>query len=150
MTLDIDSESMNELIEFKKKLTTKNVIKVIFGTLISFGTAGAVIVMMKNPIKAAHGLAKLCMSMGVFTLGCKAGQMAEDYFKETVDALTDTVTEFKQELLTEGDSKDGADSEHGRNTEQQQKSADKCSKSSGEASASSVWWRRRGKKKTTE
>ena len=87
-----------ELEELKAKVTPLNTIKFITGTIISLGTAAAVVALFKNPIEGAKGLTKLIMMLGVFVLGCKAGDVAERYFNETVDETVKTVQETKKEM----------------------------------------------------
>ena len=38
------------------------------------------------------------MKLGIFVLGCKAGDVAEKYFNETVDETVKTVQETKKEM----------------------------------------------------
>lgn len=82
-----------ELEELKAKVTPISTGKFIMGTLISLGTAAAVVGLFKNPIDGAKGLTKLMMKLGIFVLGCKAGDIAEKYFNDTVD---ETIRSFKE------------------------------------------------------
>lgn len=82
-----------ELEKLKEKVTPISTAKFITGTLISLGTAAAVVALFKNPIDSAKGLTKLMMKLGIFVLGCKIGDVAETYFNEAVD---DTVKAFKE------------------------------------------------------
>lgn len=81
-----------ELEELKAKVTPVSTGKFIMGTLISLGTAAAVVGLFKNPIDGAKGLTKLMMKLGIFVLGCKAGDIAEKYFNDTVD---ETIKAFR-------------------------------------------------------
>lgn len=89
-----------ELKELKAKVTPVSTMKFITGTLISLGAAAAVIGMFKNPVEASKGLTKLMMKLGIFILGCKAGDIAEKYFNETVDETIKTFQEAKEEMKT--------------------------------------------------
>lgn len=89
-----------ELNELKAKVTPVSTMKFITGTLISLGAAAAVISMFKNPVEASKGLTKLMMKLGIFILGCKAGDIAEKYFNETVDETIKTFHEAKEEMKT--------------------------------------------------
>lgn len=89
-----------ELNELKAKVTPVSTMKFITGTLISLGAAAAVISMFKNPVEASKGLTKLMMKLGIFILGCKAGDIAEKYFNETVDETIKTFQEAKEEMKT--------------------------------------------------
>lgn len=155
MQVSVDEKVLEE---FKKQFTPLNASKIVVGTLISLGATAAVIAMFKDPIKGAKGLAKILMASGVFILGCKAGDVAEDYFKNKVDEVAETVHEIKDELNKESND-NGTDSNSGRDPEQQPKKqatdCDKCKRtdcageSSGKAPSSVIrrgWW---GKKKRT-
>lgn len=89
-----------ELNELKAKVTPVSTMKFITGTLISLGAAAAVIGMFKNPVETSKGLTKLMMKLGIFILGCKAGDIAEKYFNETVDETIKTFQEAKEEMKT--------------------------------------------------
>lgn len=89
-----------ELNELKAKVTPVSTMKFITGTFISLGAAAAVIGMFKNPVEASKGLTKLMMKLGIFILGCKAGDIAEKYFNETVDETIKTFQEAKEEMKT--------------------------------------------------
>lgn len=157
MSVEINADDLDEI---KKQLSAKNAFKVIFGTLISLGATAAVIALMKNPIKGAHGIVKILMSMGIFVVGCKVGDVAEDYFEEKVDDLSEMVKDIRNEIKEEGDeNKNASDSESGRNSKQQsEKSNNNGSKlrgannsdADGKAAGSAVWWRGWRKKKEAE
>ena len=87
-----------ELEELKAKVTPLSTIKFITGTIISLGTAAAVVGLFKNPIDGAKGLTKLMMKLGIFVLGCKAGDMAEKYFNDTVDETMKSFQVAKEEM----------------------------------------------------
>lgn len=87
-----------ELQELKEKATPVNTIKFITGTIISLGAAAAVVAMFKEPIKNAKSITKLMMKLGVFVLGCKAGDIAEKYFNDTVDETMRTFKEAQEEM----------------------------------------------------
>ena len=89
-----------ELEELKSKVTPISTIKFITGTIISLGTAAAVVGAFRNPIEGAKGLTKLMMKLGIFVLGCKAGDVAEKYFSDTVDETIKTFQEAKAEVKT--------------------------------------------------
>lgn len=91
--MDIEKE-LNEL---KEKMTPLNTMKFLAGTLISFGAAAAVFNMMRNPLLGAKGITKLLMKLGIFVLACKAGDVAEGYFKETVDKAEKELKEMQKE-----------------------------------------------------
>ena len=96
-----------EFNELKAKMTPKNTLKFLTGTLISLGAAAAVMATMKSPIRAAKGITKLLMTLGAFVLGCKAGDVAETYFNDTVDQVENA---FKEGMKESG-VKDGRTSE---------------------------------------
>ena len=87
-----------ELEELKSKVTPISTIKFVTGTIISLGTAAAVVCAFRNPIEGAKGLTKLMMKLGIFVLGCKAGDVAEKYFSDTVDETIKTFQEAKAEV----------------------------------------------------
>lgn len=87
-----------ELEELKAKVTPMSTGKFIMGTLISLGTAAAVVGLFKNPIDGAKGLTKLMMKLGIFVLGCKAGDIAEKYFNDTVDETMKAFKETQEEM----------------------------------------------------
>lgn len=87
-----------ELLEFKSKITPLNTGKFVMGTIISLGATAAVIAMLKSPLKNAKGITKLLMKLGIFVLGCKAGDMAEQYFNETFDETVNAFNEAKEEM----------------------------------------------------
>lgn len=89
-----------ELEELKEKVTPISTMKFITGTLISLGAAAAVVGLFKNPIESSKGLTKLMMKLGIFVLGCKAGDIAEKYFNDTVDEMVKTFKETQEEMKT--------------------------------------------------
>ena len=90
-----------ELSELKEKVTPINTAKFLIGTIISCGAMAAIVAALKNPIQGAKGITKLMMRLGVFVLGCKAGDVAERYFTETVDSVTKAFNEAKEEVNNE-------------------------------------------------
>lgn len=87
-----------ELQELKESVTPLSTVKFITGTLISLGAAAAVVGLFKNPVESSKGLTKLMMKLGIFILGCKAGDIAEKYFNETVDETIKTFKETQEEM----------------------------------------------------
>lgn len=87
-----------ELTELKAKVTPINTAKFIVGTVISCGAMAAVVAALGGNIKSAKGLTKIMMKLGVFTLGCKAGRIAEEFFDEEVDSVIDRYKEAKEEV----------------------------------------------------
>lgn len=90
-----------ELAELKENLSTINIMKFLAGTVVSCGAMAAIVAALRNPVLGAKGLTKLMMRLGVFVLGCKAGDVAEKYFSEKVDELIDTFKKGKEELKNE-------------------------------------------------
>lgn len=90
-----------EIEELKAKVTPLSTTKFIAGTLISLGAAAAVVGLFRNPIESSKGLTKLMMRLGIFVLGCKAGDVAEKYFSETMDETVKTFQETKEEMKAE-------------------------------------------------
>ena len=90
-----------EIEELKAKVTPLSTMKFIAGTLISLGAAAAVVGLFRNPIESSKGLTKLMMRLGIFVLGCKAGDVAEKYFSETMDETVKTFQETKEEMKAE-------------------------------------------------
>ena len=86
-----------ELTELKAKVTPVNTAKFLIGTLISFGAMEAVVATLKSPLQGAKGLMKLMMRLGIFVLGCKAGDVAEKYFSDTVDEIMKSFKEAREE-----------------------------------------------------
>lgn len=82
-----------ELEEIKAKITPMNTAKFVAGTLISLGATAAVIGFMKTGLTGSRGLTKLLMKLGIFVLACKAGDVAEGYFK---DMVTEAEEAFKE------------------------------------------------------
>ena len=90
-----------ELDEIKQKVTPINTAKFLFGTVISCGAMAAIVAALKNPISSAKGLTKLMMRLGIFVLGCKAGDVAEKYFNDTFDQVIKAFNEVKEEAPNE-------------------------------------------------
>lgn len=90
-----------ELNELKEKVTPINTAKFLAGTIISCGAMAAIVVALKGPINSTKGLTKLMMKLGVFVLGCKAGDIAEKYFNDTVDQMVKTFKEAEEEVQNE-------------------------------------------------
>lgn len=88
-----------ELLEVKQKITPIKTAKFLVGTVISCGAMAAVVAALKLPMQNTKGLTKLMMRLGIFVLGCKAGDMAEEYFSQTVDKMIDTWNEAKEEAI---------------------------------------------------
>lgn len=86
-----------ELEKLKLKMTPLNTAKFIAGTVISLGATAAVIAMMKSGLSGSKGVTKLLMKLGIFVLACKAGDVAESYFKETFDEAQGALKEMKEE-----------------------------------------------------
>lgn len=153
MNLEFDEDALMEL---KSYLTPKKAIKAVLGTLVSLGATAAVIAMFRNPIKASKGIIKLLMVMGVFMLGCKAGDIAEEHCKQTIDNLAETADDIKNELKSEGENTNNATDADGRDSKQQLKISGRSDESSestdqtGETSASNIRRRWKRKKKGTE
>lgn len=94
--MDIEKE-LNEL---KSKMTPIGTAKFIAGTLASLGATAAVIALMKGPLQGSRGVTKLLMKLGIFILACKAGDVAENYLKETVDDAEKAFKEAQEEVKT--------------------------------------------------
>lgn len=94
-----------ELAEIKSKITPINTAKFLMGTVISCGAMAAIVAALRNPIQSAKGITKLMMRLGVFVLGCKAGDVAEEYFNGIVDQLVKTFNDSKEEISNESDAK---------------------------------------------
>lgn len=92
--MDIEKE-LNEL---KSEITPLKTFKFVAGTLISLGATAAVIGMMKSPLNGSKGVTKLLMKLGIFVLACKAGDVAEDYFKKTITEAENAFEEAKEEV----------------------------------------------------
>ena len=88
--------------ELKKNITPRKAVQFVAGTLISLGAAAAVVAMMKSPVQSAKGLTKWMMKMGIFVLGCKAGDIAEKFFNESVDNAIMGLMEAKEEMKKDG------------------------------------------------
>ena len=86
-----------ELEELKLKMTPMNTAKFVAGTVISLGATAAVIALMKSGLVGSKGVTKLLMKLGIFVLACKAGDVAEKYFKETFDEAQGALKEMKEE-----------------------------------------------------
>ena len=83
--------------ELKEKVTPVNTVKFLLGTLISVGAGMAVSMALKGSVQASRGLTKLMMKVGIFVLGCKAGDVAERYFSQTVDDLMKSLKDLQEE-----------------------------------------------------
>lgn len=92
--MDIEKE-LNDL---KASITPMSSFKFIMGTLISLGATAAVIGMMKGPLAGSRGVTKLLMKLGIFILACKAGDVAEDYFRTEIDKRIDAFKEASKEM----------------------------------------------------
>ncbi len=91
-----------ELEELKSKMTPVNTAKFIAGTVISLGATAAVIALMRSGLAGSKGVTKLLMKLGIFVLACKAGDVAEKYFKETFNEAQDALKDMKEEVNTDG------------------------------------------------
>lgn len=96
--MDFSEELEKEFNDLKQKATPLNATKFVVGTLISLGAAAAVAGMMKGSLKNVKGLTKIIMKLGIFMLGCKAGDVAEKYFNDTLDDIIKTFKEAKEEM----------------------------------------------------
>ena len=94
-----------ELNELKEKVTPLNTLKFLAGTVVSCWAMAAIAAALKIPLQSSRGLTKLIMKLGVFILACKAGDIAETYFNDTVDSIIKTFNEAKEEMADESDSK---------------------------------------------
>ena len=141
MNLEVNQEALAEL---KSKLTLKNATKVIFGTLISLGAAAAVLMALRNPLKASKGILRLLMIAGVIILADKAGDIAEDHFKEKIDDFAEIISDIKTEMNdVEGDTNNGTNSYAGRNSQQQPSEQRASGKEAREAARPPIrrrWW----------
>ena len=95
--MDIEKE-LNEL---KAKMTPINTAKFLAGTLISLAAAAAVVGAMRGSLSGARGITKLLMKLGIFVLACKAGDVAETYFRDKVKEAEDDYAKMKQEGLSD-------------------------------------------------
>ena len=86
-----------EIEELKAKMTPANTAKFIIGTVISLGATAAVIAVMKGGLAGSKGITKLLMKLGIFALACKAGDVAENYFKETFTETQDALKDLGKE-----------------------------------------------------
>ena len=86
-----------ELEDLKLKMTPLNTAKFVAGTVVSLGATAAVIALMKSGLGGSKGVTKLLMKLGIFVLACKAGDVAEDYFKDRFDEITDAFKEAQEE-----------------------------------------------------
>lgn len=94
-----------KLTELKANVTPLNTAKFLAGTLISCGTMSAVVMALTGATTNAKGITKLMMRLGIFVLGCKAGDMAEKYFDETFDNFVEVFKEVQEEEKNEPDTK---------------------------------------------
>ena len=85
-----------ELEELKLKMTPLNTAKFIAGTVISLGATAAVFALMKGGLAGSKGVTKLLMKLGIFVLACKAGDVAEEYFKETFTEAQEAFSDAKK------------------------------------------------------
>ena len=87
-----------EIQELKEKITPASTVKYVAGTIISLGAAAAIASLFSGHIKNAKGITKLMMKIGIFVLGCKAGDVAETYFVNYVDDTIKTFKEAQEEM----------------------------------------------------
>ena len=87
-----------ELEELKAKITPMNTTKFVAGTLISLGATAAVIACMKSGLAGSKGVTKLLMKLGIFVLACKAGDVAETYFKETFSETEEAIRDAQKDI----------------------------------------------------
>ena len=87
-----------ELEELKKKITPMNTAKFVIGSVISVGATAAVMACMKSGLIGAKGVTKLLIKLGIFALACKAGDVAEDYFRKTFDEAEEAFKEAKDDI----------------------------------------------------
>lgn len=92
-----------DLEELKKEITPRKALQYAAGTFIAMGAAAAVVAVLKNPVSAAKGLTKWMMRLGIFVLGCKAGEVAETYFNKTVDDFAEQFNDIREEAVKYGD-----------------------------------------------
>ena len=97
----MNPEIEKELNAIKASITPMNTFKFVAGTLISLGATAAIIAVLKNPLQGSKGVTKLLMKLGIFVLACKAGDVAEDYFKKTVDEAEKAYKEAKEDIAKE-------------------------------------------------
>lgn len=93
-----------ELAEIRQEITPIKTIKFISGTIVSCGAMAAIVAALKGPISSAKGITKLMMRFGVFILGCKAGDIAEEYFSSAIDKVIDMLNNVKEEVKDESGS----------------------------------------------
>ena len=86
-----------ELNELKAKVTPLNTTKFLVGTLVSFGAMSAIAGALQGPVSSAKGITKMMMKLGIFVLGCKAGDIAEEYFNDKLDQIIAVFNEAKEE-----------------------------------------------------
>ena len=92
-----------ELTELKLKITPISTAKFVAGSVISFGAMAAVTAALKGTTASTRGLTKIMMKLGIFFLGCKAGDIAEKYFSEAFDQVLDALKETREEMEHEPD-----------------------------------------------
>lgn len=92
-----------ELSELKKKVTPLATAKFLVGTVISFGAMEAIVRTLNLPVQSSKGITKIMMKLGIFMLGCKAGDIAEEYFNDKFDQLIEIFNEAKEEEANESD-----------------------------------------------
>ena len=101
--------ALNEYAKLKDNVTFMKVLKFVGGATISCGAMAVVVAAFRLPIRSSKGITKMLMSLGAFILGCKAGDIAEDYFNQEIDKLGEevakTINMAKEELNRESASK---------------------------------------------
>lgn len=95
---DIFMDLNKELEQLKAKMTPMNTAKFIAGTVISLGATAAVIALMRTGLAGSKGVTKLLMKLGIFVLACKAGDVAENYFKETFTEAEEAFKEVQNDV----------------------------------------------------
>ena len=95
-----------DLVELKKNMTPRKALQFVAGTIVSLGATAAVAAMLKSPVQSAKGITKWMMRLGIFVLGCKAGDVAEKYFNQTVDEMIEQVKEAQEEMKDHGSESD--------------------------------------------
>lgn len=75
---------INKELSALKDINSFKAFKCISGLLASLGATAAVIALMRTPLSGSKGLTKILMKVGMFVLACKAGDVAENYVKDTL------------------------------------------------------------------
>lgn len=86
----------------KKKQTTdiiSNVIGIGLGLIASFGVGEIIGAGVKGIISGEKGIRKACMLIGAFAVGAKTGDMVEKYVKESVNDISKTIKEIRNEAI---------------------------------------------------